>query len=216
MHPMLLGQDYDQCCFNVNLFSVERDLHQDRFFSQLTDFIHCAKLNKTTTMSLLSLLRTTNALSTDIIPKSANGLWEQLGVKFGFESFYFCSICLRELRNYQDICSVCDSKEKANCELCVFSLKEELERVVKSTIDVIQWYRIPQNQIVADVINGKSTYMHFEEKYGIRLLFPGDWYRKSKTCENRLSLMISTDGKPMIKSKRTRTSVWPVNHFNLI
>ena len=100
--------------------------------------------------------------------------------------------------------------------MCFFSHKEELERVVKSTIDVIQWYRIPENRIVTDVINSKSTHMSFEEKYDIRLLFPGEWYRKSKTHENCLTLMISTDEKPMIKLKRTRARVWPVNHFNPI
>ncbi|CAF1206432.1 unnamed protein product [Rotaria sordida] len=36
-----------------------------------------------------------------------------------------------------------------------------------------------------------------------------EWYQRSNTTEPRLSLMISTDGKPIIKSKRTRTKIPP-------
>jgi recombinational DNA repair protein RecR len=151
--------------------SAYENLHQHNFLSQLIDFIHAAKLNKTTTKSLLTLLRSTNSFTTDIIPKTTNALWEQLGVKFTFNTFYFCSTCFNELHGYQDICSVCNLKEKANSELCVFSLAEEIERVVKSTINIIKWYSLPENQIVADLIHGKFYVNIFLEKSNRKLIY---------------------------------------------
>lgn len=211
---MLAGEDSDQHDFDRIMFSADQDDHHHRFFCQLIDFIRSAQLSKTTTTSLLRLLRATKALTTDIIPKTANALWNQLGVKFGFKCYYFCSTCLQELRRYQDICSMCPSKGKANSELCVFSLEGEIERVVKSTLDIIKWYRIGENQIMADVVNGKFRQICSKGSFSLKLLFSGEWFRAADTNENRLSLMISTDGKPMIKSKRTQTSIWPVNDFS--
>jgi hypothetical protein len=152
------------------MFSDYENVHQHHFLAQLIHFIHAAKLNKTTTTSLLSLLRTTKSFTTDFIPKTTNALWEQLGVKFPFERFYFCSLCFKELHRYQDICTMCNSKEKANSELCVFSLTEEIERVVKSTIDIIKWYSVPENELVSDVIKGKLHANIFSKEYSIKLI----------------------------------------------
>ncbi|CAF4711595.1 unnamed protein product, partial [Rotaria sp. Silwood1] len=193
IYSLLFEDNSYQSDFNVNLSSDYENVHQHHFVSQLIDFIHTAKLNKTTTTSLLSLLRTTKSFTTDI-PKTSNSLWEQLGVKFIFKTYYFCSFCFKQLDKYQDICTMCNSKQKANAEFCVFSPNEEIERVVKSTIDIIKWYSVPENQFAADVIRG-------------------EWYQRINTTEPRLSLMICTDGKPIIRSKRTRTSIWPVISF---
>ncbi|CAF2109542.1 unnamed protein product [Rotaria magnacalcarata] len=193
IYSLLFEESSYQSDFNMNLSSDYENIHQHQFLTQLMDFIHTAKLNKRTTASLLSLLRTAKPFTKDI-PKSINSLWAQLDVKFAFKTFYFCSFCFKQLDQFRDICTVCNSKEKANSEFCLFSLTEELERVVKSTIDIINWYKVPENQFVADVIRG-------------------EWYQRSNTIEPCLSLMISTDGKPMIKSKRTKTSIWPVMSF---
>ena len=168
---MLAEEESDQHDFDRITFSTDQGDHQHPYFCQLIDFIRSAQLSKTTTTSLLRLLRATTALTTDIIPKTANALWNQLGVDFRFKCSYFCSTCLQELRRYQDICSVCLSKGKANCELCVFSLDGEIERVVKSTLDIIRWYRIGENQIMADVINGKFQQIYFQGNYTSKLLF---------------------------------------------
>ena len=146
-----------------------KNVHEHHFFSQLIDFIHSAKLNKTTTTSLLSLLRTSKSFTTDI-PKTTNALWQKLGVKFAFKIFYFCSLCFKELNHYQDACPTCHSNEKANSELCAFSLAEEIERVVKSTIDIIKWYSVPENQLVADVIQGKLHTNIVSKEYKIEII----------------------------------------------
>jgi len=151
----LFAENSYQCNFDVNICSNYENLQQHRYLSELVDFIHAARLNKTTTSSLLSLLRATNPCTTRAIPKTTHALWEQLDVKFTFKTFYFCSVCFNELHQYQDICSICNFKSQANSELCIFSLADELKRVVKSTIDVIHWYSVPEHQIVSDIINGK-------------------------------------------------------------
>lgn len=133
----------------------QENIQQQQFLSQLTDFIHTAHLNKTTTSILLSLLRSTSSLTTEFIPKTPEALWKQLGVTFSYRTFYYCSTCFSELVRYQDTCSICNSKERANSELCIFSIKDEIDRVVQSNIDVIEWYRAPENQIIADLVNGK-------------------------------------------------------------
>ncbi|CAF1331125.1 unnamed protein product [Adineta steineri] len=166
------------------------NVYRHHFLSQLTNFIHFARLNKTATTSLLSLLKTTKSFSANI-PKTTNALWEQVGVKFTFKTFYYCSSCFEELNSYQDLYIRCNSKEKANSEFCLFSLAEELERVVKSATDIIEWYSTPKNQLAGDVIKGT-------------------WYQQHSTNVPCLSLMLSTDGKPIIKSKTTQTSIWPV------
>ncbi|CAF2923954.1 unnamed protein product [Rotaria sp. Silwood2] len=168
IYSLLFEDNSYQSDFNVTLSSDYENVHQHHFLSQLIDFIHTAKLNKTTTTSLLSLLRTTKSFTTDI-PKTSHSLWEQLGVKFIFKTYYFCSFCFKQLDEYRDICTMCNSKQKANAEFLV---------------------PCAENQFAADVIRG-------------------EWYQRINTTEPRLSLMIYTDGKPIIKSKRTRTKIPP-------
>ncbi|CAF1297369.1 unnamed protein product [Rotaria magnacalcarata] len=166
---------------------------EDHFLSQLVNFIHSANLNKTTTNSLLSLLRSKCSCNAGGIPKTIDALWKLLDIKFDFDTYYFCSMCFAELLKYDDVCPTCCSKGTVNSELCIFSLSNEIDRVVKSNIDLIRWYSIPENQLVADVVNGNRY--------------------KNNTSESCLSLMISTDGKPIVKSKNKQTSVWPILSF---
>jgi hypothetical protein len=141
------------------------NLNQQRFLSQLTNFMHAAQLNKTNSSSLLSLLRSTCSFTIDSIPRTTDALWQELGIAFTFKTFYYCSICFTELTRYQDSCSICNLKEKANSELCIFSISDEIERVVQSNIDLIQWYSSPEHQIAADIVNGKSNWIEFSAKY---------------------------------------------------
>jgi hypothetical protein len=49
------------------------------------------------------------------------------------------------------------------------------------------------------------------------LSFLGYIYKQRQNLEEpHLTLMLSTDGKPIIKSKQTQSSVWPVSVLNRI
>lgn len=136
--------------------NTNNDLYYDRFLSQLTNFIHAANLNKTTTQSLLALLRSTCSLRMDNIPKSTNALRKTLGVSFTYKASFYCSSYFQELHQYQDICSSCNTKKTPNSELYVFSIEDELERIVCSHTELIKWYSLPKNHITTDIVNGKS------------------------------------------------------------
>ncbi|CAF4876804.1 unnamed protein product, partial [Rotaria sp. Silwood1] len=165
------------------------EIERQTFLQQLIEFIRDANLNKTTTSSLLSLLNSSK--SYDEIPVSINQLLKQLDVKFYYDSFVYCSTCLTSLSKIQDRCINCGtSKIKANSELIIFSVADELRRVVQSNIELIKWYSFRENQMISDIVLG-------------------DIYKERCSNNSTLTLMITTDGKPMIKSKATRTSVWP-------
>ncbi|CAF3701611.1 unnamed protein product [Rotaria sp. Silwood1] len=169
------------------------EIERQTFLQQLIEFIRDANLNKTTTSSLLSLLNSSK--SYDEIPVSINQLLKQLDVKFYYDSFVYCSTCLTSLSKIQDRCINCGtSKIKANSELIIFSVADELRRVVQSNIELIKWYSFRENQMISDIVLG-------------------DIYKERCSNNSTLTLMITTDGKPMIKSKATRTSVWPVMSF---
>ena len=90
------------------------------------------------------------------IPKTADALWKKLEIEFAFEKFYYCSLCFAELMKHQDVCSKCSTAEKTtNSELCVFSLTNEIQRVVLANADVIDWYRLYEHRIPCDIVNGK-------------------------------------------------------------
>jgi hypothetical protein len=130
-------------------------IRTDRFRSELIEFIRIANLNKSSTTSLLSLLRSASYVTNDQIPKSTDVLWKEFDLDFCYETFYYCSTCFLELKNAQDDCQRCAFKPQANSELCVFSLSHEVRRVVESNLDVIQWYSQPEHQITADIVKGK-------------------------------------------------------------
>ena len=94
MNQLLSEEQLCQTTFDVDSILSDRDnANQQQFFSQLVNFIHDAKLNKTTTRSLLTLLRSTSLCTVDEIPKTTDALWQYLGVAFTFKTLYYCSIC---------------------------------------------------------------------------------------------------------------------------
>ena len=145
--------EYDYSISDGDLPDEESGQH--RFASELMNFIHTAKLNKVTTGVLLSLLRTTCSLERENIPKRTSPLWKELHIDFAFEKFYYCSCCCTELVKHQAVCSKCSATENPmNSELCVFSLTNEIQRVVRSNSDVIEWYRSHEHRIPCDIVNG--------------------------------------------------------------
>lgn len=126
------------------------------FLHKLVDFIHLANLNKNTLSNLLLLLRSYQY--TGFIPSTSDQLWRILEVSFNYDLFIYCSSCLLPLKSYNERCSSSDKeRNQANSELIVFSIDEELKRVVHSNIQLIRSYSKTENQIEADFVRGKNT-----------------------------------------------------------
>ena len=144
-----------ECHENISPNHPEQ-AQQQQLLSEIIQFVHQGNLNKTTTSSLLFLLRSTRNSKVNEIPKTADNLWRMLNIKFNYQIFYYCSSCFLNLENYEDTCTQCKLKQKSNSELYVFSLSDEIKRVVLSNMDVIRWYSSPNHQVVADIVNGES------------------------------------------------------------
>ena len=212
MYQWLYDENLYQSSFNLqNLFTEHENSDEVQFLSRIVDFVFAAHLNKTTTNSLLSLLRLNCSLTLDQIPKTIDSLWKQLDISFTFEKFYFCSKCFVELAKFQDSCPSCDSNQKANSELCIFPLVDEVKRVVQSNIYLIEWYSLYKNKIAADIVNGKLS-SNIVKNIEDDLLLLGKIYRRNNKEGPRLTLLLSIDGKTIIKSKTTQTSLWPVSY----
>lgn len=139
------------------LSSGQGQSERECFLHQLVDFIRDANLNKTATSSLLSLLQ--SAKSCEDIPSALAHLLKELDITFHYEIFIYCSECLSCLRRFQDRCTQCSpSDRKPNSELIVFSTVDEFQRVVRSNVKLIQWYSLPENQLVSDIVQGGSLH----------------------------------------------------------
>jgi hypothetical protein len=139
-----------------NVVSFDKKTQHHNFSYKIVEFIQQSNLNKTATSSLLSLLRLTYTSTICDIPTSTDLLWKQLNISFNYETFFFCSTCFKQLVNFQDICVICNNKQKNNSELCIFSLADEIRRVVVANIQLIEWYQLKENQVAADIVNSKS------------------------------------------------------------
>lgn len=130
------------------------ELNEEMFLQQIMEFIHDANLNKTDTNSLLNLLR--QSKSSYNIPSTTKQLLKKLNINFHYEVFIYCSTCLSLMNSFQEKCRLCSNiNRKTNSELIVFSISDELNRVVSSNFDLIKWYQLPENQVTSDIVEGK-------------------------------------------------------------
>ena len=168
----ILGSDDDRPSSEVDLgeLSDSQDGHssdqsessdersdddQPAFLYEMVEFIRSANLNKTTTSSLLSLLRSVGC--DQDLPRTVDQLWSRLRISFNHDTFIHCSVCFTQLNAFHDRCSSCSNADWIpNSELIVQSTTDELRRVIESNIKLIEWYSQPQNRIVSDVVSGTS------------------------------------------------------------
>jgi hypothetical protein len=130
--------------------------NEQAFLNKVVEFIRLANLNKTTTSELLSLLRSTGTGHN--LPRTIDQLWTRMNISFNYETYIYCSVCFKQLNTCHDRCSLCSSSNSIqNSELIVYSINDELRRVLESNIELIEWYAQPKNRLVSDVVNGKSV-----------------------------------------------------------
>ncbi|CAF3867536.1 unnamed protein product, partial [Rotaria sp. Silwood1] len=89
-------------------------------------------LDKSNTKRLLDLLN--NIKSNVALPKSDRELWKRAGIQFTFNANIYCSDCNRQLSKFSDKCTCPNGNQNMNTELILFSIPDEIRRVVFCTI----------------------------------------------------------------------------------
>ena len=119
---------------------------------QIIDFIRGANLDKTNTDRLLDLLNNIN--SNVGLPKSGRELWEPAGVKFSFKTNIYCSICNRQLSKFTDKCNCANRTQNTNTEIILFSIPDEIRRVVKINFNLMKFFDDYRHEFMYDITNG--------------------------------------------------------------
>ncbi|CAF4095285.1 unnamed protein product [Rotaria sp. Silwood2] len=164
----------------------ESDTDENEELIQIIDFIRGANLDKSNTDRLLDLLN--NIHSNVGLPKTGRELWERAGIKFTFKTNIYCSICNRQLTKFADKCNCLHGNQNMNTELILFSIPDEIRRVVKLNFNLIEFFADYRHEFMYDITNG-------------------DIY-KSNEKKNSITLLLGTDGKPTFRS--SSSSMWPV------
>ena len=149
--------DNDYYLFNYSSSEVngsESDADEDEELIQIIDLIRSANLDKSNTDRLLALLN--NIHSNVGLPKSGRELWKRAGVEFTFKTNIYCSICDRQLSKFADKCSCFNGNHNMNTELLLFSIPDEIRRVVKINFDLIEFFDDYRNEFMYDITNGMS------------------------------------------------------------
>ncbi|CAF1182175.1 unnamed protein product [Rotaria sordida] len=141
-------------------------------------FIRDAYMNKTNNNALLNLIR---GISAKEIPNNCDKLWNDLNVKFLYKTIIYCSSCSKKLQHIKQRCSnnECQNQmRKINSELILFDVANEIRSITIKNYHLIKWYQEnPENGLPYDILFG-------------------NFYR-TKSSKNCLSLMLSTDSKPL-------------------
>ena len=122
---------------------------EDEDLIQIIDFIRRANLDKSNTDRLLELL---NNLHSNVgLPKTRRELWERSGVKFTFTTNIFCSICNRPLLKFTDKCKCTNTNQCMNTELILFSIPDEIRRVIKMNYYLIEFFDSVRHEFMYDI-----------------------------------------------------------------
>ncbi|CAF4012972.1 unnamed protein product, partial [Rotaria sordida] len=130
----------------------ENDSDEDEELMQIINFIRSANLDKSNTNRLLDLLN--NIKSNVGLPKSDRELWKRAGIQFTFQTNIYCSNCNRQLSKFADKCACLNGNQNMNTELILFSIPDEIRRVVKMNFHLIEFYENYRHEFMYDITNG--------------------------------------------------------------
>ncbi|CAF5062652.1 unnamed protein product, partial [Rotaria sp. Silwood1] len=117
----------------------------------IAKYICEANLDKTKTNELLSLVNHVN--NQDELPPTSNvKLWNKLNIKFDYVKIQYCTNCMIELVPGCS-CSCNKRQQPVLSELIIFSVANEISRVVKNNYDLILKYREEKDNLQDDVIH---------------------------------------------------------------
>ncbi|CAF2041896.1 unnamed protein product [Rotaria magnacalcarata] len=169
-----------------NNIDSEDDDTSNKKYLQILEFIRDANLDKASTDRLMRLLNNVNEYAG--LPRTGRELWHELGVEFNYRTFISCTKCNKDLLKFGDKCNCIETNHLMNTEFVLFSLADEIRRVVKNNIDLIEFFRIHKAEFPYDIVNG-NLYVN-------------------RIKNNPITLILGSDGKPTFKS--SKTSAWPV------
>ncbi|CAF1377078.1 unnamed protein product [Rotaria sordida] len=118
----------------------------------IANFIRRANLNHSDTTHLLHLIQ--HLRFDEELPTTESELWNLLDVEFNFNSYVFCSSCLSKLIKISDVCKCNPSFRQINSELIVLNVATEIKHVIRQNINLIDWYRKEDCQIISDIVQG--------------------------------------------------------------
>ncbi|CAM4829895.1 unnamed protein product, partial [Rotaria magnacalcarata] len=145
----------------------------------IAEYICEANLDKLKSNELLTLLTKLHDQQ-KTPPLSITSLWKKLDVKFNYLKIKYCSNCTRELS--ESIC-VCKSINKLiPSELILFPIGQEITRVIKNNYQLILQYKLKTFDSDNDIVKGEV------------------YKQQSGRSTHPITLLLSSDGKPTIKS----------------
>ncbi|CAF5033884.1 unnamed protein product, partial [Rotaria sp. Silwood1] len=120
--------DFDNCQIDnvINDESIDIEMNMN---VKIATFICSSQLDKSNANQLIKLLNHVHDQETPP-PLSLVSLWNQLKVKFNYTTKKYCSNCMLELIK----CTCNNTNCVLNSELIIFSITEEITRVVLATI----------------------------------------------------------------------------------
>jgi hypothetical protein len=119
---------------------------------EIAKYICKANLDKAKTSELLSLLKHVHNHN-EGPPSSNTELWRKLNVQFDYVRLEYCTNCMMELIN-GSVCLCNKNHGQPPTELIVFSIVNEITRVVKNNYHLILKYRSEKNNVQDDIIQG--------------------------------------------------------------
>ena len=114
---------------------------------EIAKYICRLNLDKFKTNQLLSLLNQVHDQPIQS-PLSSISLWKNLNIEFKYTTFTYCPNCIFELTE----CSCSTTTRLIPSKLIVFTLSEEITRVVKSNYDMILKYKHKHHENQDDIV----------------------------------------------------------------
>ncbi|CAF3960080.1 unnamed protein product [Rotaria sp. Silwood2] len=166
--------DFENCQIDhvINDESIDVEMNMN---VKVATFICSSQLDKSNANQLIKLLNHVHDQETPP-PLSLVSLWNQLKVKFNYTTKKYCSHCMLELIK----CTCNNTNRVLNSELIVFSITEEITRVVKNNYDLIMKYRLEKQKNKDDIVQGEI------------------YRNQSGRSQNPLTLLLYSDGKPTV------------------
>ena len=162
---------------------------------RLTSFMIDYNINKQTAITLLRIIKillpTPNRL-----PTTWKGMMKTLNHLPTARSSYLCSNCFRQCKKGAYGVKLCDNRE---------CLKNN--RMLKST-EVVELTHLDIRNQLQSILTRNEILLNRKDLYPITDVCFGDFYRnQSSTMINRLTLIVHTDGAPIVKS--SKQNLWP-------
>ncbi|CAM4911538.1 unnamed protein product [Rotaria socialis] len=192
VHPFddyLLDMDNSRPLFNGSSITVKKAVHQ--LCSFFTDF----NINKSTVVNLLRIIKTLLPKPNQL-PTSWKGIMKVLGRASTSRTTFLCSSCLKQCEKGIYGTKLCHN------EKC--SLKN---RTMKST-EIVELVHLDIRAQIQAILTRNQLLLNRKDLYPMTDVCFGEYYRtQSSGTINRVTLIVHTDGAPLVKL--SKQSIWP-------